>query len=57
MIGKIISASFVGNSYQYTISTNVGKIYVISHDTINNFELNSEVFLSFEKNDIKILDD
>ena len=38
-------------------STSVGKIYVISHDTINNFELNSEVFLSFEKNDIKILDD
>ena len=57
LIGKIISASFVGNSYQYTISTNVGKIYVISHDTINNFELNSEVFLSFEKKDIKILDD
>ena len=57
LVGKIISASFVGNSYQYTISTNVGKMYVISHDTINNFELNSEVFLSFEKNDIKILDD
>ena len=57
LVGKIISASFVGNSYQYTISTNVGKIYVISHDTINNFELNSEVFLSFEKKDIKILDD
>jgi len=31
LIGKIISASFVGNSYQYTISTNVGIIYVISH--------------------------
>ena len=57
LVGKIISASFVGNSYQYSISTNVGKIYVISHDTINNFELNSEVFLSFEKKDIKILDD
>jgi iron(III) transport system ATP-binding protein len=57
LIGKIISASFVGNSYQYITSTSVGKIYVISHDTINNFELNSEVFLSFEKNDIKILDD
>jgi len=57
LIGKIISSSFVGNSYQYTISTNVGIIYVISHDTINNFELNSEVFLSFEKKDIKILDD
>jgi len=57
LIGKIISTSFVGNSYQYTISTNVGIIYVISHDTINNFELNSEVFLSFEKKDIKILDD
>ncbi|MDB3872255.1 ABC transporter ATP-binding protein [Candidatus Pelagibacter sp.] len=57
LVGKIISASFVGNSYQYTISTNVGKMYVISHDTINNFELNSEVFLSFEKKDIKILDD
>ena len=57
LIGKIISASFVGNSYQYITSTSVGKIYVISHDTINNFELNSEVFLSFEKKDIKILDD
>ena len=57
LIGKVISASFVGNSYQYTISTNVGIIYVISHDTINNFELNNEVFLSFDKNDIKILND
>ena len=57
LIGKIISASFVGNSYQYTVSTSVGKIYVISNDTVNNFELNNEVFLSFDKNDIKILDD
>jgi iron(III) transport system ATP-binding protein len=57
LIGKIVSASFVGNSYQYTVSTSVGKIYVISHDTINNFELNNEVFLSFDKNDIKILND
>ena len=55
--GKIISASFVGNSYQYITSTSVGKIYVISNDTINNFKLDDEVFLSFNKNDIKILDD
>ena len=57
LVGKIISASFVGNSYQYIISTSVGKIYVISNDTINNFKLDNEVFLSFNKNDIKILDD
>ena len=57
LVGKIIGASFVGNSYQYIISTSVGKIYVISNDTINNFKLDNEVFLSFNKNDIKILDD
>ena len=47
----------MGNSYQYITSTSVGKIYVISNDTINNFKLDDEVFLSFNKNDIKILDD
>ena len=54
---KVTNASFVGNSYQYILSTNIGKIYVISKDTINTFKINDEVFLSFNEKDIKVLND
>ena len=54
---KVTNASFVGNSYQYILSTNIGKIYVISKDTINTFKINDEVFLSFNEKDVKVLND
>ena len=54
---KVTNASFVGNSYQYIFSTNIGKIYVISKDTINTFKINDEVFLSFNEKDVKVLND
>ena len=54
---KVTNASFVGNSYQYILSTNIGKIYVISKDTINTFKINEEVFLSFNEKDVKVLND
>ena len=54
---KVTNASFVGNSYQYIFSTNIGKIYVISKDTINTFKINEEVFLSFDEKEVKVLND
>ena len=57
IIAKVNNASFVGNSYQYILSTNIGKIYVISKDTINTFKINDEVFLSFNEKDVKVLND
>ena len=54
---KVTNASFVGNSYQYILSTNIGKIYVISKDTINTFKINEEVFLSFDEKEVKVLND
>ena len=54
---KVTNASFVGSSYQYILSTNIGKIYVISKDTINTFKINDEAFLSFDEKDVKVLND
>ena len=54
---KVTNSSFVGNSYQYIVNSNIGKIYVVSNDTINIFNINDEVFLSFDEREIKILND
>ena len=55
--GKVTNSSFVGNSYQYIVNSNIGKIYVVSNDTINIFNINDEVFLSFDEREVKILND
>ena len=55
--GKVITSSFVGNSYQYTLSTPIGNLYVVSTDTSNFIKLNDEVFLSFDKDTITLLED
>ena len=55
--GKVTNSSFVGNSYQYIVNSNIGKIYVVSNDTINIFNINDEVFLSFDEKEVKILND
>ncbi len=54
---KIINASYVGSYYQYVASSNIGKLFVISNETINHFKLNEEVFLTFNENAVTILKD
>ena len=54
---KVTNSSFVGNSYQYIVNSNIGKIYVVSNDTINIFNIDDEVFLSFDEKEVKILND
>ena len=53
----INNASFVGNSYQYILNSNVGKLYVVSADTNNVFKVGEEVFLSLDEKDVKVLND
>ena len=54
---KVTNSSFVGNSYQYIVNSNIGKIYVVSNDTINIFNIDDEVFLYFDEKEVKILND
>ena len=54
---KVTNSSFVGNSYQYIVNSNIGKIYVVSNDTINIFNIDDEVFLSFDEKEVKVLKD
>ena len=54
---KVITSSFVGNTYQYTLNTPMGKLYVVSSDTANFKTLNDEVFLSFDSDAITLLED
>ena len=42
---------------QYIVSSRIGKIYVISDNTKNIFEIGEEVFLSFDEKEVKILND
>jgi iron(III) transport system ATP-binding protein len=54
---SIKSASFVGSSYQYILSSKIGELYVVSGDTADIFKVGEEVFLSIDEKDIKILND
>ena len=54
---KIKSASFVGSSYQYILSSKIGELYVVSGNTNDIFKVGEEVFLSIDEKDIKILND
>ena len=54
---KIINASYVGSCYQYIASSSVGELFIISNETIKNFKLNDEVFLTFDESGITILED
>ena len=51
------NASFVGSSYQYILNSKAGKLYVISGETNNIFNVGEEVFLNISEKDIKILND
>ena len=54
---NVNTASFVGNSYQYILNSKIGKIYVVSGDTKNIFNINDDVYLTIEKEELKILND
>ena len=54
---KIINASYVGSCYQYIVSSSVGELFIVSNETINHFKLNEEVFVTFDKSGITILED
>ena len=54
---KIINASYVGSCYQYIASSSIGELFIISNETIKNFKLNDEVFLTFDESGITILED
>ena len=51
------NASFVGNSYQYILNSNAGKLFVISGETNDTFKVGEEVFLSINDKEVKILND
>ncbi len=51
------NASFVGSSYQYILNSKIGKLYVISANTSNNYNVGESVYLSFNKEEIRILND
>ena len=53
----IKNASFVGSSYQYILNSKLGKLYVISNDTNDVFEVGEEVFLNLNEKDIRVLND
>ncbi|MDA9146945.1 ABC transporter ATP-binding protein [bacterium] len=53
----ISNASFVGSSYQYILNSKLGKLYVISNDTNDVFEVGEEVFLNLNEKDIRVLND
>ena len=53
----INNASFVGNSYQYILNSEAGKLYVVSGETNNIFKVGEKVFLSINDHDVKILND
>ena len=53
----INNASFVGNSYQYILNSEAGKLYVVSGETNNIFKVGEKVFLSINDQDVIILND
>ena len=57
MKAEIINASYVGNSYQYVVSSSVGELFIVSNETTNHFKLNEEVFITFDESGVTILED
>ena len=51
------NASLVGNSYQYIVNSKVGKIYVVSSDTNEIFNVGENVYLKFDEKELRLLDD
>ena len=54
---SVNNASFVGNSYQYIVNSKVGKIYVVSSDTNEIFNVGENVYLKFDEKELRLLND
>ena len=52
---KIVKASFVGNHYQYTVSTSLGELYLVSEDVVNYHKYDDHVYLTFTEQGLNIL--
>ena len=57
MVAKIINASYVGSCYQYVVSSGIGDLFIVSNETINHYELNEEVYITFNESAVTILED
>ena len=57
IVARIIKASYVGNNYQYTVSSSLGELYFVSEDVVNYHEPGSEIYLTFKKYGLNILSD
>ena len=54
---SVNNASFVGNSYQYIVNSKVGKIYIVSSDTNEIFNVGEKVYLKFDEKELRLLND
>ena len=54
---KVISSSYVGNSYQYTLKTSSFDLYAVSSDLKNFKSIGDNVYLSLENDAITLLED
>ena len=54
---KIVKASFVGNRYQYTVSSLLGELYLVSEDVVNHYKYDDQVYLTFNEQGLNILTD
>lgn len=57
IVAKIIKASYVGNNYQYTVSSSLGELYFVSEDVVNYYEPGNEIYLTFKEYGLNILSD
>lgn len=53
----IIKVSYVGNHYQYTVSSSLGDLYIVSEDVVNHYNLGDKIYLTFQMNGLSILSD
>ena len=54
---SVNNASFVGNSYQYIVNSKVGKIYIVSSDTNEIFNVGENIYLKFDEKELRLLND
>ena len=53
----IIKVSYVGNHYQYTVSSSLGDLYIVSEDVVNHYNPGDKIYLTFQMNGLSILSD
>ena len=55
--GQVISAAFVGNTYQYDVKTTFGNLYVVSRETNDFKKIDDVIYLTFDENFLTLLED